>query len=126
MSRAAALCWLAMSLLLLRMATDGSFTDLALDDAPASRAILDGVSAVLALLALVLAGTLVLRPRRWPLIASIAAGLLMTPVALPLLAVNHYSAVALPPLGLLAAILSFRAERDLARPAGVGGGATGR
>ena len=60
------------------------------------------------------------------MIASIAAGLLMTPVALPLLAVNHYSAVALPPLGLLAAILSFRAERDLVRPAGVGGGATGQ
>ena len=106
-----------MSLLLLRMATDGSFTDLALDDAPASRAILDGVSAVLALLAVVLAGALVLRPRRWPLVVSIAGGFLMTPVALPLLVVNHYSAVVLPPLGLLIALLSMRAARNLDRPA---------
>lgn len=113
LGRGAALCWLAVGLLLLRMATNGSFIDLALDDTPASRAVLDGVSAVLALLALVLAGSLAGRPRRGALVVSVAAGLLMTPVALPLLAVNHFSAVALPPLGLLAAVLSTQARRDL-------------
>ena len=120
LGRFAAACWLVVGALLLRIATNGSFVDLAFDAEPRTRAWLAVACAVGAGLAVLLAASLALGARWWPLACSAIAGLLLIPIAVPLLAAQHGSAVALPPLGLLAALFSYRAGRGLPGPAGGG------
>jgi hypothetical protein len=104
--RLVALLWLGIDFLLVRIATSGTFSDLHLQWAPWSRALLTATGLFVAGLAIVLAVLLATRQNPAVLAVSGVVGLLMVPFAAALLSIHHDSAVFVALLGLLIACLS--------------------
>ncbi len=117
LGRLAAACWLAVLLLTVRMATGGSFTDITLQWTPRSLAVTSGLCVGLIVLSVLLAARLATRPDPRNLLISACGGLMIVPLALPLLAIDHHdSAVLVPPLGLVIAAVSLLALRGIRPP----------
>ena len=107
LGRVLAVCWLAVVALLVRIATDGSFTRLDLQGEPRWRVVSITVCLVVAVGGLLLAGLLAARPARLAFVASAAAGLALLPLAGALLLIHHDSAVMVGFLGVLILDLSI-------------------
>lgn len=110
-SRTLALGWALVLVLLIRMATNGSFSHVTLQWEPRSRALLSGAGIVVSVLAVGLTVALALWPTRRLLGASLVLGVGMVPfgiAAFPL----HGSAVAVVLLGLMIAVASWLGRRD--------------
>jgi hypothetical protein len=98
--------WLAVAALLVRIATDGSFTELDLQGEPRWRVVSIAVCLAVALAGLLLAGLLLVRPGRLALAGSGLAGAALLPLAAVLLLIHHDSAVMVGFLGVLILDLS--------------------
>jgi hypothetical protein len=109
--------WLGIDFLLVRIATSGTFSELRLQWAPWSRALLTATGLFVAGLAVVLAALLVARPSPALLAVSVFVGLLMVPFGVVLLSIHHDSAVFVALLGLLIACLSAVGWLRARRPA---------
>ena len=114
LGRLAAAGWLLVLLLLIRMATSGSFAEISLQWAPRSRAMLTATGLVVAGLAAALAVLLVVRPTRRMFAVSALLGLFSVPFAIALLPI-HGSAAALVVIGPLIAAASWLGRRDSQR-----------
>ncbi len=109
--------WLLVVILLVRMATNGSFVEVTLQWDPRSRALVSAGCVALIALAFLLALRVATHPDARNLLISACCGLIIVPFALPLLAINHESAVLVPPLGLVIAAVSLIARRGIRPPA---------
>lgn len=107
LGRLLAACWLGVVALLVRIATDGSFTELDLQGEPRWRVISIAVCLAVALAALLLAGLLLVRPARLVFAGSAVVGAALLPLAVALLLIHHDSAVMVGFLGVLILDLSL-------------------
>jgi len=107
LGRLLAACWFGVVALLVRIATDGSFTELELQGEPRWRVVSIAVCLAVALAGALLTVALAVRPARLAFACSGLAGALLLPLAVALLLIHHDSAVMVGFLGVLILDLSW-------------------